>query len=96
MTEYLGVDNKRALQATSRPLYRINQGDEFILKSGNRSFIIRGTGNSLQVFSIGYLSETKAQNIFGGTINGAVSGKTFNIGYEFDVVDPSSIQMIKI
>lgn len=81
----IGVPNKRAIKGVSRPTYIIDVGNEFIIKSGGRSFIIRGTKNSLQIFGKDYASEG-TDDIFAGTINGVVVGLSFNIGYDKDIV----------
>ncbi len=94
--ERIGIENKRAVGTIWRPSYRIGPGDEFTLRCGNRSFIIRGVQDSLQVFSTGYLSESKAEDIFGGTIYGVVTGVTFTVGYAKDIKNPSTIPTQKV
>jgi hypothetical protein len=71
----------------------IKQGEEIVIVSGSKKFIIRGTLNTLQVFGKDYLTE-KADKIFGGTTQGVVIGTSFSIGYEKDIV--ATIPVLKI
>ncbi len=91
----LGVMNKRAIQGTQRPAYKIEMGEEFVIKSSSRSFIIRGARDSLWISSIGYLG-SRAEDLFAGTTNGIVRGKSFSVGYQKDVVKASDIPTIDI
>ncbi len=90
----IGILNKTALKGISRPVYTLDQGEEFIIKSGIRRFIIRGTENSLQMFGRDYASEG-AEEIFAGTINGIVVGLSFNVGYDKDIV-VQDIETLKV
>jgi len=81
----IGILNRTALKGISRPVYTLDQGEEFVVKSGIRRFIIRGTRDSLQIFGRDYASEG-AEDIFAGTINGIVVGVSFSVGYDKDIV----------
>jgi hypothetical protein len=90
--KHLGILNRTAIKRINRPVYYIDPGEEFVIKSGNRSFIIRGTGGrygtggGLQLFSRDYASGSNPDEIFSGTINGIVIGLSFSVGYEKDIV----------
>ena len=70
---------------TPREILEIKQGDEIIVKSGKRMFIVRGTRDGMQIFSKNYTSE-KAENIYAGTTRGIVKGTAFSVGYGKDIV----------
>lgn len=63
---------------------RLERGEEIIIRSEGRSFIVRGTLHTLQVFSLDYL-RSSGHRLFAGTTHGIVVGHSFSVGYEKDV-----------
>ena len=67
-----------------RQIINLKRGEEIIIKSDKRSFIIRGTANGFQAFGKDYLY-SNADEIFAGTVRAIVKGDSFSVGYMKDI-----------
>lgn len=62
----------------------LERGEELLVRSEGRSFIVRGTLRSLQIYSQRRFAPS-APHLYAGTTRGIVKGSTFSVGFVRDI-----------